>query len=672
MLKFTNIRKAFGSKTILDNASFNAFPGEKMGFVGPNGAGKSTIFKIITDEISPDKGEYTIRKNARVAHLRQQFRQEDKLMTILEYTKKAIARLDELEQEMHKIEDRMADGCTEKDLDKLGHLQTEFEQLGGYLIENRAETALIGLGFKVSDLDRPLIEFSGGWQMRAELARVLISDPDLMLLDEPTNYLDVPAIEWLLEFMRSFQGTLLVISHDRFLLNSLCDVTLEVFMGKATRYSGNYDYYRKERDERSRHLESAHKNQELKKEKLEQFITKFKAKASKAAQAKSKQKQLDKMDVLDVPQQQISGAKIRLKAPPRCGQNLVELTDIGKSYNGVDWLYKGVNLTVENGDKIGILGTNGMGKTTLMRIMAGQIPHEAGTLQVAHGVKMGYHSQEFTQTIDLSATVFQVAKAAGPGVPEKEVRSILGSFGFQGEDIDKQCEVLSGGEKVRLSLARHLLNPPNFLLLDEPTTHLDIQSLESLQEALTVYEGTFCIVSHDIEFLSAVSTSIIEISPNGFRKFHGDYKYYHEKIAEEQRAESNPQPHKKSKKAKAKQEVVIEKVITVEKTENKNNNETAAEKKERKRRETEARKEFNKKKKPLETRIKELEVLIADKEEEKSTILSTFETEQDGQKITELTLSLKDCDTILEDSEGEWEELSMKIEELQEEFEATI
>lgn len=655
MLKFNSVRKSFGKKNILNDVSFHVFPGERVGLVGPNGAGKSTIFRILIGQISPDKGEFNIRKGMRLGHMRQQIEEGDKSASILEYTGKAVPELDGITHRIHEIEEKLAAGIEGEEQDKLlnqlGQLQIQFEELGGYQIKNRAETALSGLGFKESDFTRPMKEFSGGWQMRAELARVLISDPNLLLLDEPTNYLDVPAIEWLQEYLKNFDGTMLLISHDRYLLNLLTDVTIEIFQGKATRYPGNYDKYVKEREERNRHLEAAFRNQQEKKEKLESFINRFKAKATKASQAKSRMKELEKMEEIEAPVQAVKGARITLKEPPRCSPVLTELIDMGKSYDGKNWIYEDISIEIQNGEKIGIVGTNGMGKTTLMRILAGSLKFEKGKRRQGHNVKIGYHSQDYTETMHPDMTVYEIAKSAGADVPESEIRSLLGNFGFHGDDVLKRVQVLSGGEKVRLSLAKLLLNPPNFLLLDEPTTHLDIQSREALQDALKEFKGTICLVSHDIEFLRAVSEQIFEVSTKGLRKFFGNYKYYRQKLKEEALAtqDSKSTPVKEEVKAAPVQVLAAE---------------SAAEKKERKRREAEARQILSKKKGPLEKKINELESKIAEFEEKEQKLVERFSEELAGDEFKKVNEELMSTAHEKEALEMEWEQASSELEEL--------
>jgi ATP-binding cassette, subfamily F, member 3 len=648
MLQFNSIRKSFGKTTILNDVSFHIFPGERVGIVGPNGAGKSTIFKILTNQISPEKGDFSIRKNMRIGHLKQQIDEEDKSLSVLDYTSNAIPELILITESIDEIEHQLVD---EKDeevkatlLDRLGRLQMEFEQFGGYNIKNLAETALTGLGFKVKDFTRSMKEFSGGWQMRAELARVLIADPDLLLLDEPTNYLDVPAIEWLQEFLRTYPGTMLLISHDRYLLNLLPNITLEIFQGKATRYTGNYDKYVKERVERNLHLVAAYRNQQEKREKLESFINRFKAKASKATQAKSRMKELEKMEEIEAPTQLQKGASIRLGEPPRCSPVLAELKNMGKSYDGQNWIYKDISIEVQNGEKIGIVGTNGMGKTTLMRILSGSLPFEEGERKQGHNVKIGYHSQDYTETMDPDITVYDTAKSVAANTTEAEVRSLLGSFGFKGEDVEKAVKVLSGGEKVRLSLAKLLLNPPNFLLLDEPTTHLDIQSREALQDALKEFKGTVCLVSHDIEFLRSVSEQIYEVTENGLRKFFGDYDYYRRKVADEAAGR------------------VTEEIV--ENVESSAPVESSVDRKARKRQEAQGRQELSRRKGPLEKKIAVLETKIAEIEVVEGALIERFSDDLNGAEFKEVNQKLMVVSEEKESVEIEWEQLTEELEGL--------
>ena len=654
MIIFSNIRKSFGKRTLLNEISFHVFPGERVGLVGPNGVGKSTIFKLINGEISEEKGQITIRKGARIGHLKQQFLESDFKSSIIQYTTKGVSHLDKISKQITKLEDQLHtinndQEASDKILVRIGNLQTEYEHIGGYRLQNLAETALCGLGFQMKELSRPMQEFSGGWRMRAELARVLVSDPDLLLLDEPTNYLDLPAIEWLHDFLKSFGGTMILVSHDRFLLNSMVNITLELFQGKITKYPGNYDYYTKIRNERNHQLLAAKKNQDAKRDKMERVIERFRTKATKAAQAKSMMKKLDKLEEINAPEKQITGANIRLIDPPRCGQNIVELIDVSKSYDSKSWIYKDINLSVINGEKIGVVGTNGMGKTTLLRILAEELEIEKGKRRQGHNVEIGYHSQDYLETMNPQDNVFKIARSANTTISDSEVRSILGSFGFHGEDVQKTVEVLSGGEKVRLSLSKQLLNPPNFLLLDEPTTHLDIPSRIGLENALVQFKGTLCIVSHDIEFIRNVANIIYEVSPAGLKKYFGNYEYYREKkkneLGEEKRLNTQVKDdgkHQSTPKQKT--------------------NETAAEKKARKRREAEERQRQRGFVKPLKSKLEEIERKLAILERQEKELSANYQQDLSQEKIAEINKTVQENSYNQNILMKEWEKLSAELE----------
>ncbi|MEN9361543.1 MAG: hypothetical protein RL095_3078 [Verrucomicrobiota bacterium] len=643
MLTFRDVRKSYSGRFVLDDASFSVFDGERAGLVGPNGAGKSTIFRILTGDLSPDKGDFNLPKNTRLGHLRQQFDRASLELPALEYTTCALPRLEEIDAEMHRISEKLAgeSGDSKAQLvTRLGILQHEFEALGGYEMESRARIALAGLGFSDEDFARPLKEFSGGWQMRCELARVIIADPDLLLLDEPTNYLDVPAIEWLQERLQAYRGTMILISHDRYLLNRLCDVILDLNGGKVTRWPGNYEAFVKGRAERIKQLESQAKAVEDRREKLESFVDRFKATATKAAAARSKMRELEKLEDVEVPVIVASGARIRLAKPARSSPTVVELENMGKSYDGKRWIYNDISLTVNDGDKVGIVGTNGMGKSTLMRIMSGQIAIEKGKRRVGANVQMGYHSQDYTETMDPGRTVYDTVKHAAPFMPEQEVRNMLGGFGFRGIDVDKTVGVLSGGEKVRLSLSKLLVDPPNFLLLDEPTTHLDIQSREALQEALKEFEGTLCLVSHDIEFLAGVAEVIFEVSPRGLRKFFGDYAYYRRKLKEE--AAIAPTPVK----GKAGESTPAE----------------PAGRKDQRREEAQQRQELAKKKGPLKKKVEALEKQLAEFDTEEAKLTGEFADSPSSSRVIEINRRLAEIQKQRPLVEADWEAAATELE----------
>jgi len=539
VIEFRNIGVRYGTQEVLGGVSFRVNKGERVGIVGPNGSGKSTLFRLILGEAFADAGEVVIEESPRIGHIRQHLKADSEDETLLEYALRGIPGLGEMEHEIHALEHALSETGEESErarlLKRIGEVQTEFEHLGGYEIESRVKVSLGGLGFSVDAFDKPFKSFSGGWQMRAELSRVLASHPDLLLLDEPSNYLDLPAVEWLQRFLRGYDGTLMLISHDRYLLRTLTSTTVEVDANTATRYNGDLDFYLRERDIRHANLLAAKENQDRRREQLERFVDRFKATSSKSTQAQSRMKMIEKLDeqAIVLPKRSLAAGYLRLAPAPHAGAEIVRIEGVDFSYDGERMVLKDVDLSIARGDKVAIVGFNGMGKTTLLRIMAGTRQPTAGTCRLGHKVMPGYLSQEFSETIPPEVSVFDCAKRCKPDATEKELRSQLGAFGFSADDIGKQAGVLSGGEKIRLAFLRLFLAPPNLMLLDEPTTHLDLEGRATLEQAIRRYDGTVCLVSHDIEFVRNTVTSIIEISPAGVRRFPGGYDYYKEKTASE-------------------------------------------------------------------------------------------------------------------------------------------
>lgn len=537
MIEFKGIGVRYGTQVVLENVSFRIVKGERVGIVGPNGSGKSTLFRLILDETIPDSGDVVVEGNPKIGHIRQHLKADSDTETLLEYALRGISGVSALAEQIHALEEAISH-TPEGDertrlLRRLGEAQTEFEHLGGYDIETRVKASLSGLGFSVASFNEPFNNFSGGWQMRAELSRVLASHPDLLLLDEPSNYLDLPAVEWLQRFLKNYDGTLVLISHDRYLLRSLTRVTVEVDAKTATRYNGDLDFYLREREVRYRNLLAAKENQDRRIEQLERFVERFKAQATKAAQAQSRVKMIEKIEqnAVTLPKRSMAASCLRLPEAPHSGVETVRLEDVAFSYDGIHEVLHGVNLNITRGSKVAIIGFNGLGKTTLLRIMAGVRQPTSGTCVLGHKVLPGYLSQEFAETISPDITVYECAKRCRQSATDRELRSFLASFGFTADDIGKQTGVLSGGEKIRLAFLRLVLDPPNFMLLDEPTTHLDLEGREALEKAVQKYAGTVCLVSHDVEFVRNTATSIIEITPAGVRTFPGDYDYYLEKTS---------------------------------------------------------------------------------------------------------------------------------------------
>ena len=539
MLDFRNISVHYGHQDVLTNVTFRVNKGDRVGIVGPNGSGKSTLFKIILGELSTDSGELIIEQNPRIGWTRQNPAPDTPDQTLLDYSVRGIPGLSEMEAEMTALEADITDPAK---LKRYGELQTKFEHLGGYDIETRVKIALGGLGFTTEDFQKPFMSFSGGWRMRAELSRVLASRPDLLLLDEPSNYLDLPAVDWLQKFLKAYDGTLMLISHDRYLLRTLTSLTVEVDAGTVTRYEGGLDYYLEEREVRYRHLKAAKENQDHHREQLQRFVDRFRAQATKAAQAQSRQKIIDKLDEerIVLPKRYTQSGRLRLAEPPPSGLEMFRCEHLRFSYDGVKNVLDDVSFQIVRGDKVALIGYNGLGKTTLMRIIAGTRQATGGLAVLGHNVVPGYLSQEFAETIPPDVSVYRNAKnAIPPGMNEKNFRNLVGAFGFDENDVEKPAGVLSGGEKIRLAFLRLFLAAPNFLLLDEPTTHLDLDGRRLLQDALQKYKGTVLLVSHDIDFVRATATSILEITREGIRKYPGGYDYYREKKAELESAAPN-------------------------------------------------------------------------------------------------------------------------------------
>ena len=541
MLDFRNISVHYGHQDVLADVTFRVNKGDRVGVVGPNGSGKSTLFKIVLGEMSTDTGELIVEGNPRIGWTRQNPEPDNEGETLLEYLMRGVPGLSEIEAEMQSLESELDDPAK---LRRYGELQTTFEHLGGYDIETRVKVALGGLGFSVDEFSKPFKSFSGGWRMRAELSRVLASKPDLLLLDEPSNYLDLPAVDWLQKFLKAYDGTLMLISHDRYLLRTLTSIIVEVDAGTATRYEGDLDWYLKEREVRYEHLKAAKENQDHHREQLQRFVDRFRAQATKAAQAQSRQKLIDKIDEerIVLPKRYTNSGRLRLAEPPPSGIEMFRCEDLVFSYDGVRNVLNGITFNIARGDKVALIGYNGLGKTTLMRIIAGTRQPTSGKAVLGHNVVPGYLSQEFAETIPPDVSVYRNAKNVWDthgGGPEKNFRNQLGAFGFDENDVEKPAGVLSGGEKIRLAFLRLFLGAPNFLLLDEPTTHLDLDGRRLLQDALQKYKGTILLVSHDIDFVRAVATSVLEITHDGLRQFPGGYDYYREKKAEMQNAAPN-------------------------------------------------------------------------------------------------------------------------------------
>lgn len=541
MIHLSNISKQHGNKILYRNGSFQINAGEKIGLVGPNGAGKTTIFRIITGEEGIDGG--TISKSDRtvVGYFSQNI-EEMKGRSALEEVKSAVGNISEMQTRMQDYETKLSDPDLDPDemmkiLEVYGELQAEFERLGGYDLESRAAEILTGLGIGPDDFHRPTESFSGGWKMRIALAKILALNPEVLLMDEPTNHLDVESIVWLEEWLVNFKGAILMTSHDRDFMNRLVTKIVEIANKTITVYGGNYDFYEKERDIRKEQLIAAAKRQEDMLAKEEEFIARFAARASHAAQVQSRVKKLEKIDRIEVPEEE-SEIKFEWPVPPRGGEEVVKFEGLGKTWVRDDGVQKnvfaGANALVKRLDRIAVVGVNGAGKSTLLKIIAGHTDATEGKVNLGASISLGYFSQNSLDVLDPNSTIFEEVHSRIPNAGMGFVRSLLGAFKFSGEEADKKISILSGGEKSRVVLATILAQPVNFLILDEPTNHLDIKSRELLLEAIKEFPGTVMIVSHDRHFLRAVTTRVFEVDKNHLRIFDGDYEYYHQKKIQEQ------------------------------------------------------------------------------------------------------------------------------------------
>ena len=491
MLQLSNISKSFAGRVLLDSVSMQINHGDRVGLVGPNGAGKSTLFSIILGEQSPDSGKVTMERGLRFGFLPQESAPVGD-ETVLELATK------------HAPES------------------------SGWEVEPRAKSILRGLAFRESDFDRAAKTLSGGWVMRAHLARLLVQEPDLLLLDEPTNHLDLESLLWFQSYLQNYPGAILIISHDREFLNSLLRRVVEIAWQRLHTYNGNYDDFVREKAARAAQHAQAYENQQKEIARLQDFADRFRAKASKAAQAQSKLKQIERMEKIEAPLEQAKTVGFRFPQPPRSGQRVMTMKDVNHAYGTLE-VYRGLELEVERGQRTVLVGPNGAGKSTLLKLLAGVLAVQEGSRILGHNVKCGYFAQNRVENLKLNRTVLDEAMDVENRQPEQFVRTLLGSFLFSGEDVFKPVAVLSGGEKSRLALCKLLLDPPNFLLLDEPTTHLDMASIEALISALRDFTGTVVFISHDVHFIRSIASTVIHISAGKLTSYAGDYQYYLDK-----------------------------------------------------------------------------------------------------------------------------------------------
>jgi ATP-binding cassette subfamily F protein 3 len=646
MLTASGLSKSYGGRALFEEASLQINRGDRIGLIGANGAGKSTLFSLILKEASPDSGTVALERNITIGFLPQESAPSGD-ETVLELSTNISP---EMEEAQRRIREHSED-------DPLHHEgAARFAELDGHSLQVKAKKILNGLAFREGDVNKPARTLSGGWIMRAHLARLLVMEPDILMLDEPTNHLDLESLGWFQNYLSKYSGAILAISHDREFLNAICVGILEIRNRKLNRYRGNYDDYLGQKAAREEQQWAAYKNQQREIAELQRFIDRFRAKASKASQAQDRIKQLARMERIEAPERDEATVHFSFPQPKRSGQRVITLEGVKQAY-GPHVVYAKLDLEVERGQRTVLVGPNGAGKSTLLKILSGMLPLEAGTVTPGHNLSIGYFAQHRTEMLDVKRTVLAEAMETQTPVSELTVRTILGSFLFRGDDVFKPVGVLSGGEKSRLALVKLLLNPPNMLLLDEPTTHLDMPSIDALIGALKQYEGTLLFVSHDVHFIRALATTVLHISGGKLTPYAGDYQYYLEKsgsLSERSAlvAPGDYRPEEAPRGAGGAGDVAPRAKMGLKEI------------KEQRRAEAEARKAANKKIREAQGRLKAAEEEITTLEARQRELV--LELESSGGKAFELNRELADLQERLSTVMEEWEQLSASLPAVEE------
>jgi len=635
MLSITNLSFYFGGRALYREANLHIKPKDRIGLIGLNGTGKSTLLRLIDGEYQPDEGTISKSGDCTIGFLNQDLLSYQTNDSILSVAMQAFEQENKLQQQINDILHQLEITCHDDLIDKLTRLQEQFDTLGGYTIQSRAEEILEGLGFRTEELERPLREFSGGWRMRVMLAKMLLSKPALLLLDEPTNHLDLPSIQWLEEYLSRYEGAYIIVSHDREFLDNSVETTVEVANQKLITYAGNYSFYLEEKALRNEIQRGAYENQQAKIRQTERFIERFKAKASKARQVQSRVKALDRMDVVDAVTEENVRVHFRFNFRQQSGRNVLEMENISKSYPSKPIL-NNATARIERGDKIALIGANGKGKSTLLRIIAGTEPIN-GKRQTGHNVNFAFFAQHQLEALNVENTILDELKQAGTEKTEVELRTILGCFLFSNEEVFKKIKVLSGGEKSRVALAKTLISEANFLLLDEPTNHLDMQSVSILIQALEQYEGTYIAISHDRHFVSHIANKIWFLEDYQIKEYPGTYDEFEFWYAERQKNQA-PQAPKTEPKA-------IPPATNPTKTGNPD--------------------DARNYKKAIQ-RVEELEKKIAELETQKQTLeqkLAQLATENNTSEVTKTSGIYQQVTQSLEVSMEAWEMATLEVEE---------
>ena len=645
LLGLQNVTFEFGARVIVEDATWHIQPNERIGLIGYNGTGKSTLLKVFTGQFLPSKGTVEKGKETTIGFLHQDLLSFDTEDSILQVALGAFEKVILLEKEIEKIGIELEKSSDEE----LAHLYAdklhELEILGGYDIHHKTEEILQGLGFANADLNRPYKEFSGGWRMRVLLAKMILMHPDVLLLDEPTNHLDLPSIEWLEKYLQHYQGSVVIVSHDRYFLDRMVTKIVELYQQELHFYTGNYTYYLQEKEQRIELQKRAYENQQDYIRQQERFVERFKAKASKAAQAQSIMKRLDKIERIENTDLERPNMRINFTVGVTPGRVLSTLKDVSKSFGNVK-IVEHIKAEINRGDKIGLIGANGKGKSTLLRIVAGTESFEGERIE-GHNVKDSFYAQHQLEALDLNHTVLEEMNYSGSGKTELELRTLLGCFLFSGDDVDKKIKVLSGGEKARVALAKTIVSKANFLLLDEPTNHLDIHSVDLLIEALNKYEGTYLLVSHDRYFVNKTANKIWEIEDYKIKEFVGTYDEW-ERWKQERKSAEN--------EAAKKKELIVEKKKEEPVQKKSNNNDSI-------------NKEFQKELQKTQKLFQQLEEKIAKLNKEKIALESDLALPDiylEKEKFLSTENRYKDNSSQLQKANEEYEKLFEKIMELEE------